>query len=222
VRPRAASAFRLLAVHSPDAVHRETLLQLWPGLPDGQAMHSLQVAVSSLRSLLAPDAPRGSDRMVERRGESYLLVLPPGSAADVRTFRESLREADRARLAGRRADETEALARAVAEYRGDLLPEDGSAEWVVPERDRLRLRAATACAGLAQLHVAAGGLAEGLAVARRGVEIDPYADAAWRMVIRACDRLGDSAAAARARRDYAGMLRSLGIPAPRAHRPTAG
>jgi hypothetical protein len=61
-----------------------------------------------------------------------------------------------------------------------------------------------------------------VAAARRGVEIDPYADAAWRMVIRACDRLGDSAAAARARRDYAGMLRSLGIPAPRVRRPSAG
>ena len=33
-------------------------------------------------------------------------------------------------------------ARAVSWYRGELLPEDGAAEWVVGERERLRLAAA--------------------------------------------------------------------------------
>jgi DNA-binding SARP family transcriptional activator len=222
VRPKAASAFRLLAVHTPDAVHREMLLQLWPGLPDGQATHSLQVAVSSLRNLLVPDAPRGGARMLERRGESYVLVLPPGSTADVVRLRDDLAAGERARVAGRPSAEREALARAVSVYRGDLLPDDGSADWVVPERDRLRLRAAGACARLAELHVRSGELDESVSAARRGLEIDPFADAAWRMLIRACDRLGDSAAAARARRDYADMLRDLGVPLPRTVRPSAG
>ena len=222
VRPRAGSAFRLLAVHAPDAVHREALLQLWPGLPDGHATHSLQVAVSSLRSLLVPDAPRGASRMVERRSESYVLVLPPGGTADVPAFEDDVGAAERARLAGRRPAELEALARAVTVYRGELLPDDGSADWVVPERERLRLRAAAACARLAELHVVGGDLDAGVTVARRGVEIDPCADASWRILIHACDRLGDSAAAARARRDYAEMLQDLGVPLPRTRRPSAG
>jgi DNA-binding SARP family transcriptional activator len=222
VRPRAATAFRLLALYTPRPAHRDTLLQLWPDRPDEQARHSLQVAVSSLRNLLVPDAARGSSRMIERRGESYVLVLPPGSTADVVSLSEDLDAAERARRSGCVADEIEALARAVATYRGELLPEDGPAEWVVRERDRVRLRTAAACARLAELHLLGGDLEACADAARRGVEIDPCADASWRLLIRSCDRLGDSAAAARARRGYVDMLRDLGVPLPRAGRPPMG
>jgi DNA-binding SARP family transcriptional activator len=222
VRPRAASAFRLLAVHSPRTVHRETLLQLWPGLPAGQATHSLQVAVSSLRRLLVPDAPRGASRMVERRGDGYVLVLPAGSSSDVVSLNEDFDSAERARLGGRRDAEVAALSCAVAGYRGDLLPEEGSAEWIAPERDRLRLRAAAAAARLAELQLLAGEAEAAADAARRAVEIDPCADAPWRVLIRACDRLGDSAAGTRARRGYADMLRDLGVPVPRSDRSPVG
>ncbi|SFK68664.1 ATP-, maltotriose-and DNA-dependent transcriptional regulator MalT [Geodermatophilus ruber] len=216
VRPRAASAFRLLALHTPRTVHRDTLLQLWPGRAGEQATHSLQVAVSSVRSLLAPDGPRGASRLVERRGEGYALVLPPGSTVDVVAFDTALSEAERARAGRRRPEEVAALRRAVAQYRGELLPEEGAAEWVVRERDRMRVRAARACARLAGLHLAAGELAAGVTAARRGVEIDPFADESWRLLISAYDRHGDSAAAARARREYAEVLDDLGVPAARA------
>jgi DNA-binding SARP family transcriptional activator len=222
VRPRAASAFRLLALHTPRTVHRGTLLLLWPGLPDGQATHSLQVAVSSLRTLLAPDAPRGTSRLVERRGDGYALVLPPGSRVDIVAFEAALAEAERARAAGRLAVEVAALRRAMALYRGELFPEEGSAEWVVGERDRMRVRAAMACARLAEVHVAAGDLAAGVTAARRGVEIDPCADGSWRLLIHAYDRHGDTAAAARARREYAQVLDDLGIPSGRVGRSPAG
>jgi DNA-binding SARP family transcriptional activator len=204
------SVFRLLALHTPRPVHRETLLQLWPGLPEEQATHSLQVAVSSLRSLLVPDAPRGSARMVERIGDSYALSLPPGSCVDVVDFSAAVASADRDRGTAAEAD---ALARAVALYRGDLLPEEGTAEWVVRERDGFRLRAAAACARLAELHLVAGAPDAAAAAARRGIEIDPYADASWRLLVRAYERTGDAAAAARARREYAAVLRDLGVPA---------
>jgi DNA-binding SARP family transcriptional activator len=210
----------MLAVHMPRALHRETLLQLWPGLPGEQATHSLHVAVSSLRSLLAPQAPRGSARMVERRGETYVLVLPPGSSADLLAFDEAAEEARRARRAGRVAAEVDALTRATGLYRGELLPEDGAAEWVVGERERVRLSAALGCARLAELRTAAGDPEDAVVVARRGVGIDPLADGCWRSLIAAYDRLGDSAAAARARREYVDVLHELGIPAQR--RPGGG
>jgi DNA-binding SARP family transcriptional activator len=216
VRPRAAQALRLLALHAPRPVHRDTLLQLWPALPDEQATHSLQVAVSSLRALLAPDAPRGSPRMLSRTGDTYALVLPPGSSVDVIDFDTELVDAERARASGAVPAETAALERAVVLYRGELLPEEGGAEWVVRERDRLRLRAAAACARLAVLRLQAGEPAEAAGAARRGVEIDPYADDSWALLIRASERSGNSAAAARARREYAGMLDELGVPASRA------
>lgn len=211
VRPRAACALRLLAARTPHAVHREVLLALWPGLPPEQATHSLQVAVSSLRSLLAPGAPRGSFRMVQRTGQAYALVLPPGSSVDVVDLDTALQQAERARRSGRSDEETAALDRALAAYTGELLPEDGPAEWVVADRERWRLRAATACARLTELRLAVGELQATIDAARRGIAIDPFSDALWRALITASSRTGDAAAAARARRDYAEVLSGLGL-----------
>jgi len=211
VRPRAATALRLLAARTPQPVHREVLLGLWPGLPPGQATHSLQVAVSSLRSLLAPDAPRGSFRMIERSGETYALVLPPGSTADVLEADTALRAADRARLAGAPAAEAAALDTALASYTGELLPEDGPAEWVVNDREQWRLRAAAACARLAELRLAAGEPRAAIEAARRGVGIDPFSDTLWRTLIAGYARTGNTAAAAKARQEYAEVLNELGL-----------
>jgi DNA-binding SARP family transcriptional activator len=104
-------------------------------------------------------------------------------------------------------------------YRGELLPEEGAAEWVVRERDRVRLRAAEACTRLAELHLRAGAPGAAAAAARRGIEIDPYADGSWRLQVTAYERQGDSAAAARARREYAEVLDDLGITTDQPHRP---
>ncbi len=213
VRPRAATMLRLLAVHTPRPVHRESLLQLWPDLSADRAVHSMQVAVSSLRSLLAPGAGRGSPGTLQRHGDAYALVLPPGSEADVVEFEAALHAAQQARYARDADAERAAVAHAVAAYRGELLPEDGPAEWVTDARERLRQQAATAAGRLAELGLAGGDLRSAIDAARRSVDIDPFRDASWRVLIAACVKAGESAAAARARRDYAEVLSTLGVPA---------
>jgi DNA-binding SARP family transcriptional activator len=221
VRPRSACALRLLAARTPHPVHREVLLTLWPGLPPGQATHSLQVAMSTLRAFLAPDAPRGSARMVDRVGETYVLALPPGSRSDVLDLRTALEAADRAARTDDTAAERTALAAAVAAYRGELLPEDGPAEWVVPDREQWRLRVAAACTRLAALHAVAGDLRAAVEAARRGLEVDPFCDPLWRALISALSATGDTAAEARARQEYAAVLRELGVAPPPAPSPVA-
>jgi DNA-binding SARP family transcriptional activator len=206
---------RLLASQLPRPVHRELLLQLWPDLPAERAVRSMQVAVSSLRSLLSSGAEGGSLGTLERHGDAYLLVLPPGSEADVVEFDVQLLAATRAQHDRDTDAERTALARAVTVYRGDLLPEDGPAEWVVETRERLRQLAATAAGRLAELELASGNYRSSIDAARRSVDIDPFRDASWRVLIDACGQAGEPVAAARARRDYAGMLSTLDVPAPR-------
>ena len=155
VRPRARKALHVLALHVDRPVHRDVLMQaVWPDSSPDAARRSVHVAISSLRHLLEPDARRGQSLLLPRLGDSYTLALPDGSCCDLLDFQKGLASARTARLSGDPAAERASLRQALGCYGGDLLPEDGSAEWVVAERDRLRLAAADAGEQLARAEAA--------------------------------------------------------------------
>ncbi|WP_148086503.1 BTAD domain-containing putative transcriptional regulator [Micromonospora sp. HM5-17] len=215
VRPRVRALLRFLAAHGGRPVHREIILAaLWPELPLRSGVRNLHVGVSMLRAFLEPGLRRGESRFVRRDGESYLLALPPSAYCDVRSFEEAVATWRRAVCTGDRAVAVAALRDALDQYGGDLLPEDGPAEWVVPERDRYRTLAAESAATLAALELEAGRLTAAVTAARRGLELDGFRDDAWRVLAEAQQRSGDTAAYARTRRAYARMLRTLGVDEP--------
>ena len=216
LRPRIRRLLRLLAFNAGRPVHRELLIDvLWPGTDPATAGRNLHVAVSTLRRVLEADLPKGSaSSLVSRDGESYRLCLPGDAVVDVV---ELDRRLDAARLALDRKDPLEALGkfqRVLALYDGDLLPEEGPADWIVGERDRRRLEITELARTLAEALVNAEKPTEAAWVCRRGVHVDRYHDALWRTLARACELAGDLAAAARARRDYQALLLELGIPTP--------
>ncbi|MBB4962449.1 BTAD domain-containing putative transcriptional regulator [Micromonospora polyrhachis] len=217
IRPRARAVARILAMNAGRAIHRDKLVEaLWPGVPPGAATRSLHVALSSLRRFFELNLPAAtSERLLCRDGDAYLLAVPPDGYSDVAVFRAALKIARRTQHR-QGAAHLDALRAVVDTYGGDLLPEDGPAEWVVSERETLRQQAADAAAALAQSEL--DGVPEllqptGTAVesARRCVEIDPCHDAGWRLLIEAHRRAGNVAAAERARREYAQVLVSLGL-----------
>jgi len=220
VRPRVRTVLRFLALHAGRPVHRDTLLgSLWPDTGPEAGLRSVQVAVSALRHLLEPDAPRGRSTFLTRLGDAYQLELPPGGSCDLLELQGWLARAERSRVARDTAAEAHALRRALAEYRGDLLPEEGTAEWVLPERDRFRLLAADAAERLARVLMIpdpAGGHGEGawresLQAARRCLHLDPYRDGAWRLLIDLHERVGDLTAAQAARLQRRRVLAELGL-----------
>lgn len=212
VRPRAREVLRLLSLHAGHSVHRETLIDtLWRDLDPAAGTHNLHVCVSSLRAALEPGVRREERALIVRDGDRYLLPLAPGSRSDVRTFDEAVTTADRDRAEGDLPATIAALERAVGAYTGDVLPEDGPAEWVVTVRDRYRMRAADAAVLLAELRLAQDEPDAASAAALRGIDIDPCRDSAWRLLISASQAAGDLAAAERARRSYADVLASLGV-----------
>jgi DNA-binding SARP family transcriptional activator len=215
VRPRARSTLRLLALRSGDAVHRDVLAaSLWPDADEEAALRSLQVAISSLRSVLGGRG-RGRPTLLGRSGESYCLHLPPGSSSDVRDFEARLADARARRFDGDAAGERAALTAALACYGGDLLPEEGPAEWVVAERDRLRLVAAGAWCTLGRRLGDDGEFAEGVDAVRASLRLDAYSDDAWRLLIDLHTRAGNPAAAQAAALEHAQVLAELGVdPAP--------
>jgi DNA-binding SARP family transcriptional activator len=205
LRPRAVSQLRLLALDHGEPVHRERLIDLlWPdaNLPVG--LRRLQVAVSSVRQLFVP---LGTDpgEIVRRSGDNYVLRLP-GTDVDVHRFEQLLARADGEPDRGRRSDLRQ---RALDLYVGDLLPEAGSAEYVISERDRLRMRAAAAAQALAGDQLAAGRAGAAAATSRRSLELNRYSDLAWRALVDALDATGDDTAATRARLEHRAVLADL-------------
>jgi len=214
VRPRAREALRLLAVHAGRPVHREVLIDaLWQGLDPAAATHNLHVAISSLRAILEPGTVRGASRLLVRDGDRYTLVLGPDCSCDLRAFDTAYTRAEQARARGDLDATLRFLDEVVTLYTGEVLPEDGPAEWVTGPRDRFRLRAAQAASTLARLYLDRSEPRAAVTAALRSIEIDPCRDDSWRLLLESYEACGDLAAGERARRSYAAVLASLGVEA---------
>jgi DNA-binding SARP family transcriptional activator len=210
VKPRVRKLLHLLALHTEQPVHREVLIEsLWPEADRESGARNLHVAVSSLRQLLAVGS-RGEMIQIVREGEEYRLKLPPGSHADVETFAGSVEEGRRSRATGDEAGAIRSLSAALDLYAGDLLPEDGPAEWVLGDRESLRARAVEAAGALAELLVP-GDAAGAARACERGLSIDRCRDSLWRTLQRAHELAGNYAAGADARRRYERVLADLGV-----------
>jgi DNA-binding SARP family transcriptional activator len=133
-----------------------------------------------------------------------------GSRCDLLEFHAALAEARAARLSGDRPAERQSLRRALNCYGGDLLPEEGAAEWVVAERERLRLAAADAGEQLARAEATADDVNAAIEQARQALSFDTYRDSTWRLLIQLHEQAGDVSAAHAVRRQYDKMLAELG------------
>lgn len=219
IRPRVRTLLQILALEVGSPLHRETIAEaLWPDAEPIASARNLHVAIASLRRVLEPRAGRGSFRFVLRDGESYLLSLPPGSWIDLVTFEDAMSELRSASVRDD-ADEVERCCRvALGRYAGDLLPEAGPADWVVPRRDGLRAQAVEATTVLARILLDRGDSQGAATVCLDGLEHDRFHDPIWRLLIRARETSGDVAAAMSARSGYQRALAEFGIE-PHADRP---
>jgi DNA-binding SARP family transcriptional activator len=212
LKPRVRMLLRLLALQGGRPLHREAIqVALWPEAPPDSAARNLHVAVSSLRQALEPGVARGGSSLVVRDGDAYRLAVGPDVGVDLVTFEEELAAAGRARAAGDLGAAMRGFESALARMTGDLLPEDGAAEWVVEPRERVRSEGVEAAQRLADLRLA-GGDPEGAArAAAAGLRVDRYHDPLWRLLVDARERAGDPIAASRARAEHARVLAELGL-----------
>lgn len=208
LRPQARTLLRLLSMSPNRDCHRESLEDaLWPGVPHDAACHRLQVAVSSVRGLL-----RAHGMALLRRDECYRLCVPADGFSDVLEFERALADAASLRKRTDVRARVAARAHALTLYTGDLLPEDGPAEFVTTERQRLRHSAAVAAAALAEDYLVLGDAAEAYEAARRAVDLDPYQDAPWQLMMEIHEKAGDSSAAVQVQGEYRRIRAELGLP----------
>ncbi len=211
LKPRWRSLLGLLAINAGRALHRDTIIEaLWPGSDEAAARRSLQVGVSGLRSCL--DAGNsGNESVLARVGDAYALRLPHDAWTDWVALERGLAAGRAARREGDARAAVEALRVALALYSGELLPEEGPAEWLIDKRERLRTAAADAAGELATNLLALGEAGEAERAAATGLGIDRYRDDLWRLRLTALERSGDVASLERARAAYDSVLADLGV-----------
>jgi DNA-binding SARP family transcriptional activator len=210
-KPMERALLHLLSLRVGEAVHREALIEtLWPDADPEAGLHRLQVAVSSLRRLLAGAGVDGQEVLARDR-ESYRLSLPPGADIDFRRLEKAARAASVARRADEEAAEEEALVEVMTLYSGPLLAEDGPAEWATQPRRVIQNLYAEAATRRAVLRLKAGDLVSAAEVARAGLAVDRYRDELWKLLVSAAEQGGNHAEAEQARRGYDAVLSELGV-----------
>jgi DNA-binding SARP family transcriptional activator len=207
LRPRARSLLMRLGMEHGRAVHRERLVDdLWPDASLAAGIRRLQVAASSVRQcLVAAGLPEDS---IRREADTYALNLPD-CVDQLGDFERLIRQAARDEAAGRTRVALRCRLEALDLYTGDLLPEVGPAEWVVAERERLRVGAARVGAEGARLAYELVDFDTALRAAQRSLQLDPFHDPSWALVAELHQRLGDHSAAEMTRREHARVIADL-------------
>jgi DNA-binding SARP family transcriptional activator len=171
---------------------RDTLVALfWPDLDNAHARGALRFELSRLRRVLGSDALRGA-------GAEVVGVNPRRIWCDAAAFEAALDD-------GRLDD-------ALALWRGDFLPglhvACGEFErWLDGMRARLTRRAVDAAEQVRAQAEAQGDVVRAVRWARRGTELVPYDETAWRQLLSSLDRAGDRAGALAAYNILATQLR---------------
>jgi DNA-binding SARP family transcriptional activator/TolB-like protein len=192
-QPKRLALLLYLTIAAPRGFHRrDTLLGLfWPESDTERARGALRQAVRFLRRSLG-------EAVLVNRGEDEIGVADGIIRCDVVAFDTAVEAGDHAG--------------ALAAYRGDLLEGffiDGVPEWerwLDGERLRLRRRAASCAARLADDAAARGDWTEAVAFARRGCELAPDDENALGRLLTCLAGCGDRAGAIAEYDRYAARL----------------
>jgi len=210
MKPRARALLRRLCADAGSPIHREVLQDaLWPNADAEAAARNLHVAISSLRQALEPGIARGASSLLIREGDTYRLVLPPGSEVDLRVFDQALERSRRARLAGDFHIALDAFQQSAGIAEKELLPEEGSADWVIQRRERARAGLLDIARPLARHLLAKAQPALAAQVSVSALNADRYDDELWRTLIEARGKAGDEAGARRAQAEYRRIVLEL-------------
>ncbi|MFC9789230.1 ATP-binding protein [Rhodococcus sp. NPDC127528] len=204
--PRTLALLGYLAVHAGVPQARPHLAAVfWPDSADGQALTNLRRELHHLRRALGDD--------------SGLLVSPrdlcwhdsPSCLVDVCTFENERAAAFAAEAGGDEAAALEHADRALAAYRGPLLPglyED----WVLELRADLEERCVNLCDLVCHQRVHRGDGTQATAAVRRRIALRPLEESGYRTLMELQADLGDRGSAVSTYHRCASVLeRELGV-----------
>ena len=203
---RAVALVAFLAAHAGSPQLRQRIAGLfWPESTDAQALTNLRRELHQLRRVIA-DEP------------SLVVTSTDLCWHDTGTCRVDLRVFDierAAALAAAARDDHDGVlvhaARAIAEYRGDLLPGMYD-DWVLEARSAVERQCVGLCDLLGKARARRGDLAGAVEVVRRRIQLQPLEEAGYRTLMLLQADLGDRAGAVSTYHHCASVLeRELGV-----------
>jgi LuxR family transcriptional regulator, maltose regulon positive regulatory protein len=197
--------------------HRTTsraaiMAALWPDLDERAAANNLRVTMTYLLRLLEPGRAAGESAYhIRLDAQAVTLVTSDQLRIDVDRFTQHVTRAARAE-----ADGTPSLAlqhnlAAAALYRGQAHDGVADADWIALEREHFRVRFVAAATRAGELLVARGDVDDAERLARRALEVDPWAEDAHAVLVSVALARGDRSAARRALDRAQAALTDLGV-----------
>ena len=203
---RAVALVAFLAAHAGSPQPRQRIAGLfWPESTGAQALTNLRRELHQLRQVIV--------------GEPSLVVTATDLCwRDTGTCRVDLRvfglEREAALAAAARDDHDGVLvhaARAIAEYRGDLLPGMYD-DWVLEVRSEVERQCVGLCDLLGAARARRGDLTGAVEVARRRIQLQPLEEVGYRTLMRLQAGLGDRAGAVSTYHHCASVLQQAKLP----------
>ncbi|HRJ43862.1 MAG: AAA family ATPase [Caldilineaceae bacterium] len=166
-RQQAILAYLLLHRHAPQSRQHLAFL-FWPDSPEAQARTNLRNLLYKLRQVL-PNA----DQFVQSDTQTVCWQADVRYRFDVADFEAALSQ----------ASTRAALEKATALYAGDLLPSCYD-DWILPERERLRLLALDGLTRLVELLESERDYRTAIGYGERLLGLDPLSETAYRTLMR--------------------------------------
>ncbi|HEY8472886.1 MAG TPA: BTAD domain-containing putative transcriptional regulator [Natronosporangium sp.] len=203
---KARDILKILVARRGRPVTRDYLMEtLWPGEPPEPLANRLNVAISTLRSVLAPE-------VIVTEGEAVRLRLD-AIEVDVEAFLADVREGMGLLRTGRPAEALPKLVRAEGRYGGDFLEEDLYEDWAVPVREQARAAYLEVAAVLAERASKAGDTDAATRYLLRMLEHDPYDERAHLRLVSTFVASGRHGDARRYYRHYCSRMDEIDVEA---------
>jgi DNA-binding SARP family transcriptional activator len=180
---RARSLCQYLAYRAGVPLDRDGLIErLWPDLEPDISQSTLHKAVHFLRQRLSYVTGLDGRELLDFRAGCYTFQAGH-LQVDAAAFKRAIFEAKWCERLGDTDGRLHHLVRAIGLYRGDLLEDDYTGEWVIPERERLRHDLCAALTEAACLCRAAGARDLASTYYQRLVAVDPCAEDGYQALI---------------------------------------
>lgn len=197
--------------------HRTTtrpaiMAALWPDLDERAAANNVRVTMRYLLRVLEPWRAGGeSPYHVRVDGPTVRLVTSDWLRIDVDRFGDQVAQAARAEADGTPSLALEHNLEAIELYRGEPYEGIADAPWTELEREHVRVRFVAAATRAGELLVARGDVDRAERVARRAVDVDPWAEGAYAVLVSVALARGDRSAARRTLQRALAALADLGV-----------